>query len=231
VPVPPLTAEVVVEGFGIPDLREIAFDCTQSWIYPKAGSAPGWYALNTPGIDRLRWPQETEHLAWWPEWTGGLPLSTLRLSYVQAQPGALPPFALWRWHPANLAGAFTAQPTRLEETLTFLGYTAPDPADAGDTLTVISYWRVESVPSRPLSLMLHMRAPTGEGLAVGDGLGVPVEQWQAGDVLVQRHTLAVPDPAPDAAVLVAGAYWLDDVSRLQTASGAGEFVLTEIPIK
>ena len=230
-PAPPLTAEAIAEGFGASDLREIAFDCTQSWIYPAEGSAPGWYALNTPGIDRLRWPRETEHLAWWPGWTEGLPRSTLRLSYVQQQPGALPPFALWAWQPADLEGAYTPRPVALEGGLTFLGYTAPERATEGGDLTVLTAWRVEAVPARPLSLMLHLRSPAGEGLAVGDGLGVPIDQWRSGDVLVQRHALAVPRPAPDRAVLVAGAYWLDDVSRLETADGAGEFVLTEVPIR
>jgi hypothetical protein len=228
-PAPPLTPEAVAEGFGVPDLRQITFDCAQSWIYPEGGQVPGWYARHTPGVDRLRWPRETEHLAWWPAWTEALPRTTLRLSYSQPQPGALPPFALWTWAPADLDGAYTPRRVALEDTLTFLGYGAPERAEAGEAVRVLTYWRVERVPARPLSLMLHLRAPSGAGLAVGDGLGVPIDQWRAGDILVQRHRLAVPAPAPaDLAVLVGGAYWLDDVSRLQTAAGAGEFVLTEV---
>jgi hypothetical protein len=232
VPTPPLTPEAVDEGFGVPNLRQIAFDCTQSWIYPGEGETPGWIALNTPGIDALRWPRETAHLEWWPVWTKALPRSTVDLSYVQPQPGALPPFAIWTRQPTDLSGAYDPRPTALEGTLTFLGASAPKRAAAGEPLTVMTYWRVESVPARPLSLMLHLRAPDGAGLAVGDGLGVPIDQWRTGDVLVQRHVLAVPGTAEDAegGVLVGGAYWLDDLSRLLTADGAGEFIVSNVRI-
>jgi len=39
------------------------------------------------------------------------------------------------------------------------------------------------VPNQLLSIMAHALGPDGRALAVGDGLGVPIESWQLGDVL------------------------------------------------
>jgi hypothetical protein len=62
--------------------------------------------------------------------------------------------------------------------------------------------------------MLHLTGPGGAPVLVGDGLGVPVENWQVGDVIIQRHRLEMP---PDAAAgdyaLYTGAYWLDTLER------------------
>jgi hypothetical protein len=80
---------------------------------------------------------------------------------------------------------------------------------------VITYWRVLAQPSRPLSLMLHLSTTDGTPIAVGDGLGAPFDQWQPGDVIVQRHTLEIPADAPVGQYeLHTGAYWLDTLSRL-----------------
>ena len=99
--------------------------------------------------------------------------------------------------------------------LTFLGHTMGQrPARAGETVEVWTYWRVEELPERPLSLMLHLIGPGGAPVVVGDGLGAPVEGWQVGDVIVQRHRLPLPPDAPAGdSELYAGAYWLDTMER------------------
>ena len=66
-----------------------------------------------------------------------------------------------------------------------------------------------------MSLMLHLVGPGGEPLVVGDGLGVPLESWEVGDVIVQRHRLALPPDAPTGDYeTYTGAYWLDTLERL-----------------
>jgi len=48
-------------------------------------------------------------------------------------------------------------------------------------------------------------------VAVGDGMGVPIESWQPGDVFVQRHTLTVPKDTPRGSYWIqTGVYWLED---------------------
>jgi 4-amino-4-deoxy-L-arabinose transferase-like glycosyltransferase len=237
IPVIPLTPEVIAEGFGVREIRRIYFDCTQSWIFPEGGESTGWYTRATLGIDVLRWPWQTsgqeQHLAWWPAWIGRRPWTNLELSYVQRTAGEQPPFSIWKWPGSSivLPTKVGTQEVELGGMLVFLGYQAPPAARSGDNVDVLTYWRVVSLPDRPLSLMLHLGHNDGVPLAVGDGLGVPIDQWQPGDVIVQRHRLAIP---PDAVAgtysLRTGAYWLDDGTRL-AASGMDALFLAALEIR
>ena len=230
VPVVPLTGQAVGEGFGSLSLRQVYFDCEQSWIFPDGGLSTGWYAQATPGIDRLRWPMDTEHLEWWPAWVQQMPLDALDLSYVQPTPSDLPAFAVWEWSGLQVGPSLTPGEATFDETLIFLGYAAPRAAKPDSTVDVLTYWRILVQPPRPLSLMLHLINSDGIPIAVGDGLGISVDQWQQGDMIVQRHTLVIPADAPSGAYQVrSGAYWLDDMQRL-TSSGSTDILLTSIEI-
>jgi hypothetical protein len=225
-PVAPLTPEVVTAGFGSDTLRQIYFDCEQSWILPGGGSSLGWYVRATPGIDGLRWPTDSERLEWWPSWLGQLPLAALHLSYVQPTPGELPAFAIWEWTGAPITPPVAPPQVTLDETLAFLGYAVPDATRPGTTLDVLTYWRVLAQPVRPLSLMLHLVGVDSVPMAVGDGLGVPIDQWRAGDVLVQRHRLLIPEGTlPGNYQLQTGAYWLDTMERWTGTRGTGDEAL------
>ncbi|MEA3397570.1 MAG: glycosyltransferase family 39 protein, partial [Chloroflexota bacterium] len=58
-PVAPLTPAANAEGFGHPRLRQITFDCAQSWVVPGDGS--GWYARAIPAQEQLRWPRRPDN--------------------------------------------------------------------------------------------------------------------------------------------------------------------------
>lgn len=199
-PVAPLTDGAVAEGLGRNDLRIVYFDCTSAWLYPDGAEKPGWYALfrdtahsNDPFI--------RSHLA------------TARLSYEQRNPGALPPFALYEQESAPALFSSSALEIRFDH-LTFLGHTAAGIVRPGETVEVETWWRVESHPQRPLSIMMHLTGPGGAPVIVGDGLGVPLEQWQAGDIIVQRHRLTIPADAPPGEYIpTTGVYWLDTMER------------------
>jgi hypothetical protein len=70
--------------------------------------------------------------------------------------------------------------------------------------------------------MAHVLAADGVPLAVGDALGIPVDQWEPGDVIVQRHVLDIPPETPPGEYwLQVGAYTLPEVERLPVyASGS-----------
>ncbi len=214
-PITPLPDEAVAEGFGRDDLRRVIFDCEQTWVVP---SGAGWYARAIPPETALRWPTRSrdERLpAWLAQWDH----AGLQLSYVQPQPGELPPFALW-WWPGGTITAPQVITENVGDVLTLLGVSAPGRASSGDTVQVLTFWQVRSNPARPLSLMLHLAAEDSSVVAVGDGLGFPVDQWRAGDVIIQRHQLSLPDTLPPGAYqLITGAYWLDDMNRLNSADG------------
>ncbi len=227
-PVVPLTPEAIKEGFDIHDLRTIMFDCEQSWIIPEGR---GWYVRATPGIDHPTWPQNTDHLERWPEWLHKLPLANLEVSYVQKQPGKLPPFTIWEWSPKLPTPAHEGAHIALGETLTFLGYEAPSSYQAGTSLDVITYWRVDTPPTRPLSLMLHLINPEGKTIAVGDGLGLTIDQWHTNDIIMQRHKLEIPPVgSTERYTILSGAYWLDTMERLHTQTG-DTFHIASIDIK
>jgi hypothetical protein len=72
----------------------------------------------------------------------------------------------------------------------------------------------ENVQIGPLTFLCFAPREAGRVVANGDGLGVPVENWRPGDVIVQRHTLAVPSDSPPGVYQTQiGVYTLDDLSR------------------
>jgi hypothetical protein len=202
VPAPPLTPQAATEGFGSDDLRLAYFDCTQSWLWPTGGEAPGSYALH----GRLDGDEDPfVHQA----------LASARLSYRQRVDSASPAFDLYEQPVAPLPAGCDGTPLPLGGPLEFLGQISPrDPAQMGDTVEITTCWRVTALPGRPLSLMLHVVGPGGAPLLVGDGLGVPTENWRVGDVILQRHRLTLPVGASVGAYQVyTGAYWLDTLER------------------
>jgi len=216
-PLPPLDADQVTAGFGRSNLRLAAFDCEQSWLYP-AGKA-GWTVL--PGNDG---PDD-----WTLERLAGVPL-TFRQGELWSHPaltiyaqqelpaGATPPLtdarvapSDWPLDKAVAEGAATTTPIGTAGPLTFLGYEIQNQSTA---IELHTYWRVDNVPARPLSLMAHLLAADGTVVSVGDGLGVSIQTWRPGDVIVQRHHLNVsPDSTSGPYWAQTGAYWLDTMER------------------
>jgi 4-amino-4-deoxy-L-arabinose transferase-like glycosyltransferase len=198
-PVAPLPVDAAEEGFGQGELRLAIFDCTSAWLYPSGGESPGWYALFR---DTARSDDTFIHTH----------LAESNLSYEQRQAGALPPFAIYEQVSRPTFPPSAPEASVQVEHLTFLGATShsPHPARPGQIVDLETWWRVDSLPERPLSIMMHLAGPGGAPMVVGDGLGVPVEQWQIGDVIVQRHALAIPADAPQGEYTPAtGVYWLD----------------------
>lgn len=203
VPIPPLSTAAVVEGFGRNDLRTVYFDCTSAWIYPGGGESPGWYAL----FQDTAYSDDTFVQARLGEST---------LSFQQPRSGALPPFVIYEQGSPPPSPQYVSDSSIRAGHLTFLGHTieSPLPAYPGQAVEVATWWRVDDLPERPLSIMMHLKGPEGIPTTVGDGLGVPAENWQVGDVIVQRHTLILPPDAPPGEyVPTTGVYWLDTMER------------------
>ena len=160
-----------------------------------------------------------------------VPLTGLHLSYVQPTPGNLPAFAIWERAGAPVALPVTTNEATLDEMLVFLGYAIREMetvvVQPGATVEALTYWRVLAQPARPLSLMLHLTGADGIPIAVDDGLGVPVDQWQVGDIIVQRHQISVPEGTPPGDYqLQTGAYWLDTMERWAVTGGSGRETLS-----
>jgi hypothetical protein len=219
-PVAPLPSDVLAGGLGRDDLRLVYFDCGQSWLYPPGN---GWYVLARDATDlemslihtqRARMAYEQTRSGFVPpfaiyEWFGQNPLDELTPVLVHAAASAWPPAQV------KAEGMALMSPVKVGDGFEFLGYVAKEEIQAGSQTIVQTYWRVTQVPAQPLSLMAHLLDTNGTPVAVGDGLGVPIDQWRPGDVIVQSHEIAtLPEIAPGTYWLQTGAYTLPDVQRL-----------------
>jgi len=198
-PTPLLDADEIKAGFGRADLRVAQFDCSTSWWYP-AGSAPGWYVLPF----RAELPPGAT-LAAQARHADGNSFYNVYRTFV------------WSAHESQ------PRPIKTDGPLDFIDYEIDrGRVLAGESVELRTVWIVKQVPHRLLSLMAHIVRSDGTPIAVGDGLGVPIEQWQPGDVIVQRHRLLIPKGTPPGSYSIqTGGYWLDTLERwaLQDANG------------
>ncbi len=238
-PAAPLDDVAIAEGIGFAEIRRVDFDCAQSWIIPGNNVAPGRYVLHGALLhdtlkSRLHYtapPAEDPFIA--------RRLDTLDIVYHQRAYHTEPAFAIYAssrsvaaptstvWiaraetPPAALVSQLPADESiTLDGPLAFLGATAYQQSGA---LDVETWWMVTgAAPTRPLSIMGHLLAESGEIKGIADGLGVSPQTWQAGDIIAQRHTFPFSSEETRANyVLRTGVYWLDDGTRWSVASNAG----------
>ncbi|MBN1249949.1 MAG: hypothetical protein JXC32_19960, partial [Anaerolineae bacterium] len=53
----------------------------------------------------------------------------------------------------------------------------------------------------------------GRAIAIADGMGVPIEYWEPGDIIVQNHSFATSIAGDLPPYIQVGAYWLDTMER------------------
>jgi hypothetical protein len=110
----------------------------------------------------------------------------------------------------------------------FLGYDLRSTAVApGDCIPVVLYWRAVEVSEDDLSIFLHLMGPDGELIWQDDGAAAhgtrPTWSWEAGEVVVDPHTLPLPQDLPEGEYrLVAGLYDWQSGERLPATTSSGE---------
>ena len=112
-----------------------------------------------------------------------------------------------------------------------MGYDLPaTPTRPGDMLALVTAWQLEG-PLPGASLFAHVIGPDGRPIAQADGLGAPGESWVAGDVLLQLHTIHLPEDMPAGEYpLAVGIYAQDGGRRLVGENGAEMVVLTTVTV-
>jgi 4-amino-4-deoxy-L-arabinose transferase-like glycosyltransferase len=101
----------------------------------------------------------------------------------------------------------------------FLGHSVDDGCHPGSELPcqITTFWRVLQPAGAPRKIFLHALDARGELLVAGDELGAPAEFWLPGDLIVQRHELAVDTDL--IASLQVGLYHPDTGVRLLVPGG------------
>lgn len=206
---PPSETEAAITGLtGINDLEQIYFNCQQSLFFREN---PGWLLL-PDGIDPVIDLGEANYLA---RHTDGTPRYVV-WRVVQAPP---PP-------PSTVDFPAVSLPLPIAGHIELLGYTAnKTEIKPGDTLTLTAWWRVLQPPPPPVSIFAHLLAPDGSLLQAGDALGVALEYWQPGMVIVQQHQFPLGEEAvPGDYTLSVGLYALDTGQRFPISQSAERVV-------
>ncbi len=201
----PYDDERIRQGFGVPDLRIAQFDCRSGWLY-AGGGKPGWYLI----------PVDTEG----PTLAGRF-LAGLEPVFRSRRTATHPPFTLFYWPGGILTFTQADPPVNFGGVLAFLGYRLEvGQVAAGEAIHVDTVWQVTGASPGLVSILAHLTAPDGHLVGVGDGLGVTPESWVVGDVIVQTHTIQVPeDAAPGLYTLQTGLYTLPEGRRFPVRGG------------
>lgn len=180
---------------GQANLRQVMFDCRQSWVVPAGGTA-GWYVL--PQAD-----------AWWVNEL--LPAAQLRLVYRHRATADSPSYDVYYW-PAGDAAAFA--PALETEALGADGraLTLPYAASSHAALTGylpgdhtwVTAWSISQQTEAPLSVQAHLYVSAAAPPFVADGLGYAAAEWRPGDFFLQRHDFG--GDVVDALYLQSGLY-------------------------
>ncbi len=186
----PIDGEGLAAGLGRTNLRSIYFDCQNAWVYLHDGG-PGYYVIPARGNPTIA----NEMLA-----GRATPIYHDRGNPVMSKDE--PGFTLYRWDgeaevSARMAGLAKPPGGTFDFGVAWLiGYElSQGPVTPGSTVSITTWWRANSPGEVLLSSYSHLMS--GERLeASGDGLGVPPQMWQRGDVIVQRHTLKLRSDLP-----------------------------------
>ncbi len=109
-------------------------------------------------------------------------------------------------------------------TVKLLGYDiAPRGLEAGSPLDVTLYWQSDRTPPAGATVFVHVFGPDGVPIAQHDGVPGdgerPMEGWLPGEVVVDRHVVAVP-AGVDVGELAVGIGLYDPVTRRRWAAAA-----------
>ncbi len=175
-PLSPLQPEQAEQLVGQSGLRQLFFDCTQSWVFPNRGS--GWYVL--PSAEMAAWLPNELTTEWSFIYTHRPTADSAdyTLLYLPAPPALTDS---WAGAVSLENGDSVTLPLALGQSAQLHGYQHNET----DWLT---YWQVLDEPSPFLSILAHLYDATPTPLAVADGLGFASAQWESADFVLQRHS-------------------------------------------
>lgn len=212
-PASPLSAEQAQQLLGQSAIRNVFFDCTQSWVYPAGDS--GWYVL--PSASAADWLPEQFDAGWQVVYAVGQTAYSAEYSiiHVSKRPAIRDIASAW---PASV---LDEQRRPLSEQISI--------GDAADLLgyqvneaSWTTVWEVVGLDSaETLSMFAHLYQDGPTPIEVADALGFPSAQWQIGDIVAQRHQFQTAGSCP---TMATGLYNFLNGERLAAHSGTQLFL-------
>lgn len=134
--------------------------------------------------------------------------------------------------PTTPEGIRVALPVSFQGGLTLMGWTlSNDAVSSGQTLTLVTYWRIEEPLEPPLSVFVHLAGGDERPLTQWDGWPVAMDGLEAGDIVILSHPLPVPAEAnPGNYTLLLGLYIPPDGARFPVA-GTDRLFLTQVEVR
>jgi hypothetical protein len=122
---------------------------------------------------------------------------------------------------------------RMGDQRRFLGYDLRSTEVApGDRIPLVLYWQAVEASGDDLSIFLHLVGPNGNLIWQDDGAAAhgtrPTWSWEAGEVIVDPHTLPLPRDLPGGDYrLMAGLYDWRTGERLPATTPQGEMLIDD----
>lgn len=162
---------------------------------------------------------------------------TARLNIAQAKPVTWSPEVEFKPGDPDRSRHPLTRPVNLDHKVALLGYELDRVQMApGETLRLITYWRVLTSPDAPAVVFVHLLDAHSQVRGGQDRLDAPVAHWRSDDVIVQVHTVQLnADAAPGTYQLEIGFYNTTDSSRWSVFDGntpvADRLLLHPIEVK
>lgn len=106
----------------------------------------------------------------------------------------------------------------------FTAHSLPETAAPGETIDIWLAWWLRETPSVPITTQfyVHLRDESGATPAQFDGNGYPTSNWQAGDLVISRFPVTLPDQMPPGEYEIrAGMYALPDINNIPVVNADG----------
>ena len=139
---------------------------------------------------------------------------------------------------AQARAAQTLSPVRFDDRVELLGYTVPLTITPGNTLRLLTTWRVlHPITPGPSGIFAHLLDADGRIVAQDDQLGFPRHSWHADDLFVQFSRLELaPNLASGRYTLQIGFYDKDTQARWPVTDATGRalgdhFVLGQLVVR
>jgi len=203
-------------------------NCSRSLLLTNGGSTQRIVFFSEAALDDIHpylqdWLAQAQTIDWTPPRHGILQLEAAQ--QLASRAGALTTTAPLSYAPEVSQPAPIAPPIRFGGNLTFLGYEPNVQRDflPGDTVEVITYWRVEGELLPDITLKTHILSSPVTAIAIRDILLVNPVQMQGRDVFIQITEVPLPKTAlPGERILSIGAYRQNTGTRLPVLEGNEE---------